>query len=241
MPIYSHPQTTPKAVVVEGVIFHKSEWLESGADPDFSPTVFLVEQPPEASLRTHFHKQNQFQVFVRGSGSIGPHRLEALTVHYAGAYTGYGPIVSGSEGIAYFTLRTVNEIGSRTMKEHAGEMKRGPKRQLHSQPAAVATQAWLHALQAPLVSDLIEPQPDLIFAQLISLAPGLSFEGRDPHGSAGQFYLVLAGSARVGERSLEHWDSVFVDAGDGSLELAAGANGAQLVCVQIPHKAAEYR
>ena len=45
--------------------------MDSGDDPELSPTVYLVEQGPNISLRTHFHRNNQFQLFVRGEGSIG--------------------------------------------------------------------------------------------------------------------------------------------------------------------------
>lgn len=89
------------------VPFHKGEWMESGQDPRLSPTVFLVEQPANTTLKTHFHGENQFQVFVRGSGSIGRETISPMTVHYAGAYTGYGPLLSGPEGLFYFTIRAV--------------------------------------------------------------------------------------------------------------------------------------
>ena len=47
-------------VVVDDVTYFKSEWMKAGDDPAFSPTVFLVEQPPNVSLCTHFHRNNQF-------------------------------------------------------------------------------------------------------------------------------------------------------------------------------------
>lgn len=93
MPIFSRDASAledRKPVVVEGDTYYKSDWMDSGRDPENSPTVFLVEQAPHVSLRTHFHRQNQFQLFVRGGGRLGPHDVSALTVHYAGAYTGYG-------------------------------------------------------------------------------------------------------------------------------------------------------
>ena len=75
--------------------YFKAEWMESGADPELSPTVALIEQPPHSVLVPHFHRQNQFQLFVEGSGSIGPSALSPLSIHYAGAYTGYGPWLPG--------------------------------------------------------------------------------------------------------------------------------------------------
>src|SRR5678816_3651970 len=113
MPIFSRTAGIAETVVVDGDTYIKSEWMANvtggSGDAELSPTVFLVEQAPNVSLRTHFHRQNQFQIFVRGSGTIGRHPLGPLMVHYAGAYSGYGPLVAGPEGLAYFTLRTVFE------------------------------------------------------------------------------------------------------------------------------------
>ena len=106
---------------------------------------------------------------MRGSGSLGPHPLAALTVHYAGAYSGYGPLVSGSDGLAYFTLRSVFETGSLTLAKHADQMKRGPKRQLHSQPVPIATAASLAGQMSVTVNDLIPLQVDAIAARLYTL------------------------------------------------------------------------
>lgn len=81
--------------------------MASGCDPARSPTVALIEQPAGFEFMPHFHRHNQFQVFVGGSGSIGRHALAPVVVHCAGAYTDYGPRVAGPEGIQYFTLRPV--------------------------------------------------------------------------------------------------------------------------------------
>ena len=59
-----------RPVPVVNDTFHKGEWMETGTDPHLSPTVFLAEQPPHCELLTHFHRQNQFQLFVDGTGTI---------------------------------------------------------------------------------------------------------------------------------------------------------------------------
>jgi hypothetical protein len=102
-----HGAARRRPIDVRGDCYHKGEWMESGDDPVLSPTVFLIEQPPNATLVPHFHRQNQFQLFVDGGGTLGKHAVETVTVHYAGAYTGYGPLISGNQGIKYFTIRPV--------------------------------------------------------------------------------------------------------------------------------------
>lgn len=241
MPLFSERPSAPVPVIVDGDTFLKSMWLDSGKDPEHSPTVFLVEQAPNVSLRTHFHRENQFQLIVRGEGTLGRHAVGALTVHYAGAYSGYGPLVAGAQGLAYFTLRPVFDTGSLTMKDDAALMKRGPKRQLHSDYVGIARDDELAARTTVEVEDLIAPQPDLIAALRYTLPPLARCTGLDPIGSAGQFWVVLAGSLRVGDRVLRPWDHVFIGGDEAPLEIVAGDDGLQVVCLQSPHKAAEYR
>lgn len=113
----AHGATKRRPITVMEATFYKGEWMESGDDPTLSPTAFLIEQPPNYTLLPHFHRQNQFQLFVEGSGSIGRAALGAVTVHYAGAYTGYGPLLSGADGIKYFTIRAVLESGFTAVAE----------------------------------------------------------------------------------------------------------------------------
>ena len=63
----------------------------------------------------------------------------------------------------------------------------------------------------------------------------------DPAGSAGQFYVVVAGSLQVEDRVVKDWGSVFVSATEKPLVFAAGDRGVQVVCLQLPVKAEQYR
>lgn len=239
MPRFSQTPAARLPVVVDGETYFKTDWMDGrgGAGPaGLAPSVYLVEQLPGVALRTHFHRNNQFQLFVRGSGMIGPHALSALTVHYAGAYSGYGPLVAGPGGLAYFTLRAVYETGSLTMKEHSSEMRRGPKRQMTSQPVVVADDAQLSCVKAAQSNELIAPQSDGIAARMWTLPAGTALvSGLDPSGAVGRFALVLAGKLLAADRTLHVWDQVFVAAGEPEPRLVAGDGGAQLVCLQLPH------
>ncbi len=107
----SHGESTRRAIPALGTVFHKGEWIEAKEGRMVAPHSFLLEQPPNTTLEAHFHRNNQFQVFVEGGGTIGRHALGPVVVHYAGAYTGYGPLVSGPQGLKYFKLRPVREDG----------------------------------------------------------------------------------------------------------------------------------
>ena len=72
-------ERTRRPVDVEGATFFKGEWMDTGRTPE-SPTVFLAEQPPDYELLPHFHKENQFQLFVAGDGTIGRQGVRPLTM-----------------------------------------------------------------------------------------------------------------------------------------------------------------
>ena len=84
-----HGDARRRAISVMGVDFYKGEWMEAGTDPARSPTISLIEQAPHSTLGTHFHRQNQFQLFVHGTGTIGP----------AGAGTGDHPLRGRLHGL----------------------------------------------------------------------------------------------------------------------------------------------
>lgn len=243
----AHSIAKRRPINVMGATFYKSEWMECGDDPKLSPTVFLVEQPPNTSLLSHFHRQNQFQLFVDGAGSIGRESLGPITVHYAGAYTGYGPLLSGPEGIKYFTIRAVCEAGFTPIGEAKEKMLRGPKRHANSTPVPPLTAAALAALSGTEQQTLIEPGDDGMAARLTRLPPGAPLHPVHTPGSEGQFLFVTAGtlvcalaSGAVTPVTLERWEHLFLLAGDTAPPLAAGPGGAEIVSLFIPHKEAAY-
>ena len=125
---------------------HITDVIGSLADPARQPQAFLVEQDPNWTLRTHFHLQFQFQVVVAGSGTLGRHPLAPYTVHYTTPESGYGPIVSGDEGLSYFTIREVGGRGAHFLPESREEMQAGlAKAQVTSSRAAPLPAAGLAA------------------------------------------------------------------------------------------------
>lgn len=236
----AHGLLKRRPIDVMGATFYKSEWMECGADPALSPTVFLVEQPPNTELVSHFHRQNQFQLFVDGAGSIGREALGAITVHYAGAYTGYGPLMSGPQGIQYFTIRAVCEAGFTPISEAKEKMRRGPKRHANSKPVPPLTAAARAALAHTEQHSLIEPGEDGMGAQLTRLPPGAALHPLPAPGCEGQFLFVTAGTLLHDGVSLGPWEHLFLLAGDTPPALTAGPGGAEIAALFIPPKEAAY-
>ncbi|HYF52676.1 MAG TPA: hypothetical protein VEA41_00265 [Salinarimonas sp.] len=220
--------------------YFKGEWLESGQGPGLSPTAFLVEQGPRSVLPTHFHRENEYQVVVQGGGKFGAHPVHAVTVHYAGAYTGYGPIVAGDDGLMYFTIRAVFEQGAVFLPSGREQMVRGPKRQLHSKSFFPKRAEELAALSQTSVRELFEPQADGIAATVIALPPDGQALAPPPSGGAGQFLMVLAGSLLQDTHRLTEWEMIFVSPEEPAHTLRAGPAGAEVLSLKLACKAREY-
>ncbi len=228
-------QTHRRMVDVKGEAYYRSEWLESSQDPWLSPTVFMVEQPPNASLAGHFHGENQFQVFVDGEGRIGTHSIGPITVHYAGAYSGYGPLIAGPQGVKYFTIRPVYETGMMSSSDRS-KMVRGPKRHLVTEPQPAADAAVLAALTSVEKDELIALQPDGIAVSVLRLPAGESASGLDPASGGGQFFVVLGGEVLHGGKALQRWESMFASSDEAAVSLRAGEGGLEVLCLQMAPK-----
>lgn len=232
-------ETRHRRLLDNGFSFHRSEWMDSGRDPTLAPTVFLVEQPPASVLQPHFHTLNQFQVFQRGSGRLGPRRVGPGSVHYAGAYTGYGPLAAGPEGLSYFTIRAAYETGANFLPADRDPLRRGPKRHAQGPCHEPVETTTLRALRQATRTPLIESDPHGPQAFSLQLPPGSAVELPSARGS-GQFQLVLAGEYVTPQKRLDPWESRYLSAGENTRGCCAGAAGLHLLILQMPHRASEY-
>jgi hypothetical protein len=222
-----------------GFEYFKGEWLESPATEAPSPTAFLVEQSAGSTLATHFHLQNEFQVVVAGDGRFGRHAVRAVSVHYAGAYTGYGPIVAGASGLSYFTIRSMFESGAHFVPEARDRLKAGPKVQRFGEPIDPIGPEQLRAMDAIHIDDII-PAEDGMLARVLRLPPGAPLPIRHEGASSGQFQMVLGGVLRAEAGPLGRFEMVFVTSDEADAGLVAGPDGAQVLSLQLPPRAVEY-
>jgi hypothetical protein len=221
--------------------YFKSEWMESGDDPFLSPTIFMIEQPVNTTLVAHFHRQNQFQLFVDGSGSIGRYGIEAVTVHYAGAYTPYGPLLSGPGGLKYLTIRPVRESGGFAVPDELASMKRGPKAHVQAGPIDVMSTEELMDMTEPCEDVLVPTSNDGMGIAVHALPAHAPFTPPGMGISQGMFVVVLAGSIASGDRNLRKWESVFITPDESGFGAVAGNSGAQIAVLLCPERHEAYR
>jgi len=192
------------------------------------PMAFLVEQDPGEVANAHFHQADQFQVVVAGEGTLGTHAVRPVTVHFAGAFTAYGPIHAGATGLTYFTLRNGFDPGARYM------MRRENREALRAVPARRHREAVAGPLGADGSAVLLGPEPDGMAAWRYRVAPGECVRGPAPNGGRGQYWLVVDGSVQRDGLALGRLSCAFVYSDDAAFVATGGPEGATLLAMQFP-------
>jgi hypothetical protein len=195
------------------------------------PMAFLVEQDPGEVANAHFHQADQFQVVVAGEGTLGTHAVRPVSVHFAGAFTAYGPIRAGAAGLTYFTLRNGFDPGARYMMRNDNRVAL----------RAVAGRRHREAVAGPLhaggvTTVLLGPDPDGMTAWRYVVTPDEPVRGHAPDGGRGQYWLVVDGSIRRDGATLGPLSCAFVYPDDPPFEATAGADGATVLAMQFPRR-----
>jgi hypothetical protein len=228
-------------ILPNGTGYFKGEYMPPAPGAAVTPHAFLVEQDPDTVIESHFHQQNQFQVIVGGSAMLGRHAVAPLLVHYAGAHTGYGPIVSGPEGLHYLTLRPAQDPGARFLPGSREQLLRGPKRHFSSEAITLHEAAASARRAAPQTDEVLALQPEGLAVLLYRLPPGAVAHGIDPASGAGQYLVVAGGGVLHQGRVLGVPESLFITADEAAPAITAGPDGAEVLLLQFPPLASEYR
>lgn len=197
------------------------------------PMAFLVEQDPGSVAHAHYHQADQFQVVVHGRAALGTHAVAPVTVHFAGAYTAYGPIRASEDGVHYFTLRNGFDPGARFMEraEHRAALRMIPGRR-HREAVA----GPLEPLASPGVTALLPGIADGPGAWRYRLRSGETLQGPSPVSGAGQYWLVLSGSLRRDGAEYGGKSCGFVYPDDPGFSGQAGSGGLDILAMQFPRR-----
>lgn len=199
------------------------------------PQAFLVEQQPNQLSPPHFHLIDQFQVVVGGEGVLGKRPIRGISIHYANAYTTYGPLAAGPEGIHYITMRNRwDSTLAHFMPKCRAELKPEPRRHLLVEAVAPADDETLRALRSPAFQCLHEPDLDGLAVWRYRAPEGQAADGPDPATGDGQYWLVLSGSLAQSGDSLAPMSCLYLDRTEAPLEIAGGPGGVELLGLQFP-------
>jgi hypothetical protein len=200
------------------------------------PQAFLIDMREHDEILPHFHEVDQFQVFVAGAGSVGrsSEPVPPITVHYADRYTGYGPILSGPGGAAYFTLRARTDPGPVYLHHPGYREKLKPSAKRHfAKQTWLSTPAVLHGRTDVSLEPVAGEGGQGPGAVMIRAGAGLAFQSPDATGTGGIYLLVLQGGVDYQGQHYPEWSVMFVAQSDGALALTAGARGAELLALRF--------
>ena len=151
------------------------------------PMAFLVEQDAGSTVSAHFHQADQFQVMLAGEGTLGTHEVGPVAVHFTAAFSAYGPIRAGADGLTYFTLRNGWDPGARYMPGARTELPRPRRhREAVGAPDAVPADPAALAAGASICVPALKQEPDGLAAWRYRLPAGAHLAGPDPAAGAGQ-------------------------------------------------------
>ncbi len=219
-----------------GTKYFRNDFFVSSDGDVCSPQCYLVEQSAGSVNPTHFHVQNQFQLFTRGAGTIGrsPKTLTPYVIHYAGAFTGYGPIVAGEDGVDYITMRAFRDPGAKFVPQQREALKPGPKRHWASEPLQVLGADDLARLSMPQEVCVHGPDPDGLAATQVRLPAGAWFDIELAAGAVGMFVIVLQGKMIEQGRTLAHLENVFVSREAAPFRIQAGDEASEILVLSMP-------
>lgn len=201
------------------------------------PQAFLVEQEAGATVAPHFHYVDQFQVIVSGDGILGRHPVRPLTVHFAGAHTGYGPIIPGEKGLSYFTFRaSADETGAQYLPAASARMRKGQRRNLVAEHLPLSSRADLASRQQNETIIGLHAE-DGLSVQLLRIAPRSNVRLPDFSLGSGVSMLVAAGEVVFGAKPYGVWSCLYARQDETSPELVAGVNGAEVLFLRYPRHA----
>lgn len=191
------------------------------------PQSFLSEtSSATATFRPHFHTVNQFQVFWAGA-RVGKREIDPIHVHYADAYTVYGPLAASPAGMAFMTVRAKADPGPRYMPGAKSE-RSGKPRGRHLE-AKVVVPSLGEAV--PGIETVLGPWDDGLAVHLVILEAGAPLPTFAPSG--GVHYLVIGGALNY--QAVDHppLSDFFVD-GEDADGAVAGDPGLIALVLQFP-------
>ena len=201
-------------------------------DASDSPQGFLIESSPNRLLRTHFHEVDQFQVIVAGDGTLAKHDLTYGGVHFARAFTPYGPIMNGKGGLSFLTLRSRRDPEYAQFIPECRERLNGVKRnpwQITRLPEFASTTNGCTVKPLEGMND-----DSGLSALAYTMAPGTSQLGPDPAATDGQYIVVLGGTVVHDGKTLRGLAVGFVHRTEAAYRLQAGAEGAKVLILSFP-------
>ncbi len=197
--------------------------------PSFLETKF----EPNFEIGHHWHPFDTLYIIMDGNMTIGPEgNFEPGDVRWIKAGHHYGPEVSGPNGVRFFLMAFGDEIGLNWADLY--ETPEPLAKRLETLPA-VWGRVHVEDVSAKELAPGCQVQTlnsDDPFVQRVRIAPGATLPAYSH--KVGALYLVRSGSMQVeGDDAFDAEDVRWLDAGQTSGAMMAGADGADLIVIGI--------
>ena len=222
-----------------GMVYWRGDFFDTPEQGNWTPQAYLVEQPPQIVNPTHFHVQNQFQLFTEGEGLFGRKQISPYMIHYAGAYTGYGPIVSGNTSLNYITFRALKDPGAQFLPEKKSNFKAGPKDHFDA-PLPLLSKDALTSLKESECHWVKPPTAQGMAVALYRIPKGTQMLVNLPPASIGFFAVVLQGEIIYEGEKLGRHENIFISAKNPNFLLCASECPAEILTLHFPPTDSSY-
>jgi len=170
-----------------------TDFFKATREAPNGPSAYLVHNGPARKSTAHFHEVDQFQIILEGKGTFGRHEVAPYNIHFARAFTPYGPLMSDKEtGWTFITLRTCYDPGAQRMSTEAQKLRQIADRepwQVHQKVILpVVPGEGVDLQEVPKIKD-----DRGLCAYALTLAPHTGTLAPDPSRGNGQFVLVTKG------------------------------------------------
>ncbi len=205
-------------------------------DPD-GPVAFLAESSPKRVLRTHYHECDQFQIIALGGGTLAKHTLAFGGIHFSRAYTPYGPITNGDQGIGFITLRAKRDpAGGAMFIPEKAETLKSVKNRTPWQVTEMPTFKALAGGESSSVVQFKEMQDDRGLAgYAVTVSANTKVAAPAPT-QVGQYIIVTKGSLLTQGQEKKGMAVIWVGGDETPFELHAGAEGLEVVVLNFPRE-----
>ena len=200
--------------------------------PD-APSAFLAQYDPGDKSCTHFHQVDQFQILVQGKGTMGRHEVEPYYVHFARAYTPYGPLNADEKvGWTFMTLRTRFDPGAQRLPGALPKLQQVRDRK----PWQVTCMAQFPGRTSGVT---VQENPDIkdergLYVRSITMAPGARMTAPSPAEGAGQYVIVVKGTLVHGDRARQALTVIYSTPDEEAFRLQAGPDGLEALLLNFP-------
>ena len=186
----------------------------------------------------HFHVRDQFQVVTDGEFKLGRHELSPYCIHFARAYTPYGPLVpkNGSE-YTFIVMRAHRDNGAQYIAEEMEQLRAVPNRK----PWQVSSRVKFPEPQARSgFGDVtLQTVPDMkddkgLAAYTLIMKPNAKASAPDPADTDGQYVVVVKGSLWHEDKEYKSHALVFVRPEEGPYRIHAGTEGLEAIVLNFP-------